>query len=502
MRSRAVREGSVGLLILLGIGSTVGIGAWLRGASLGARYALAVELTDAVGLDVGSPVKYRGVKVGRVNSMTPGVNGVVAHVDISSPSLVIPRNSTFAVTQSGFIGQVELSIQPKEAIAISNDSNLSPYSPNCDRTVILCDGDRLGGTVGANFDELIQSTTKLANLLSENELIDNANTALKTLSGTAKNVSLLTRSTNRTLKDVSAAAGEFTALSQETRQQIRQFGSVSDSVTQAVKQVSVVGGKLGTTANDISTAANQVSTLVQVNRGTLTSTLGNLKDASQDLKGVVNDLGPIVSRVEKGKLLDNLETLAENGAKASANLNKLTTTLNSPLTVLGLAQTLDSARVTFQNTQKITTDLEQVTGNPKFRQNLIRLINGLSKLVSSSQSLDQQLAALRQSPTNGPTSGLGNNATNAAGRPSAVLSDRQFPTAPERDRTMEIALSSSLLLSNSPLRLLPIHAEPVGLEVTDPKANGSDSFQSYFFSAQPPSFSHASLTESLRPTLP
>jgi phospholipid/cholesterol/gamma-HCH transport system substrate-binding protein len=98
MRSRVVREGSVGLLILLGLGFTVGIAAWLRGVSFGGNYSLAVELADAVGLNVGSPVKYRGVKVGRVNSLTPSINGVTAQVDISPPSLVIPRGSSVSVT--------------------------------------------------------------------------------------------------------------------------------------------------------------------------------------------------------------------------------------------------------------------------------------------------------------------------------------------------------------------------------------------------------------------
>jgi phospholipid/cholesterol/gamma-HCH transport system substrate-binding protein len=157
-----------------------------------------------------------------------------------------------------------------------------------------------------------------------------------------------------------------------------------------------VGTQFEDTAVDLSNAANQVTGLLQTNRGSLVSTLDNLQDASQDLKVAVKGLSPVISRIEKGKLLDNLEALAENGAKASASLKSLTSTVNNPVTLLGLAQTLDSARVTFQNTQKITTDLEQVTGNPKFRENLIRLINGLSKLVSSTETLDRQLTAARQ----------------------------------------------------------------------------------------------------------
>ncbi|WP_404789089.1 MlaD family protein [Altericista sp. CCNU0014] len=376
MQSRVVREGSVGLLLLLGLGIAIGIVAWLRGAHLGGQYSLEVEMSDAIGLDKGSPVKYRGVKVGRVRSLTPSVYGVTARIDIAPASFVIPRNSDVSVTQSGFIGQVELSIQPNAKFdKTATYPDLSPFKPKCEKSLILCDGDRLSSTTGANFDELIRSTTKLTNLLSDSKVIDNANTALKTLNTTALSVNLLSRNANKTLKDVSLVATGFTGLSRDARQQLQ---------------------KIGPTAGSVTKAADSLTGLVRDNRTTLIGTLGNLQDASKDLKVAVKGLSPILSRVENGKLLDNLETLAENGAKASANLKTLSTTLNNPVTLLGLAQTLDSARVTFQNTQKITTDLEQVTGDPKLRQNIIRLINGLSNLLSSTQSLDRQVATLHQ----------------------------------------------------------------------------------------------------------
>jgi phospholipid/cholesterol/gamma-HCH transport system substrate-binding protein len=376
MRSRVIREGSVGLLLLLGLGIAVGIIAWLRGTNLGGQYSLEIELADAIGLSKGSPVNYRGVKVGRVQSLIPSVYGVTAQVDIAPASFVIPRDSEISVTQSGFIGQVELSIQPRATFdKTATYPELSPFQPKCEKSLILCDGDRLSGTTGANFDELIRSTTKLTALLSDSKVINNANTALKSINTTALSVTQLSRNANKTLRDVSLATHGFTALSQDARQQIQQFGTAAGSVTKA---------------------ADNVTALVQDNRAPLMGTLSNLQDASKDLKVAVKGLSPILSRVENGKLLSNLETLAENGAKASANLKTLSTTLNNPVTLLGLAQTLDSARATFQNTQKITTDLEQVTGDPKLRQNIIKLINGLSKLLSSTQTLEQQVATLRQ----------------------------------------------------------------------------------------------------------
>ncbi len=395
MRTRFVREGAVGLLILTGFGIFAGLFAWLRGAAFGdSSYALAVELPDTLGLDVGSPVRFRGVKVGEITSLAAQTNGVLVQLDIRPATLLIPRNSRVEASQSGFIGQVALDFRPSlqtERVAIAD--SLTPFEPDCDRNLILCDGDRLGGEVAPSFDSLIRATTNIANQLGETDLQQ----TLANLSTASRSVTQLSRNARVTLKDVSTAATGLSQLSQETRQQLNSVDGITASVTQAANQVGELGPKFSRTADQLGLAATEITSLVQANRGTLVATLDNLSATSQDLKVIVNDLEPIIGRVEQGKLLENLETLAANGAQASERLNTLTTALNDPAALLGVAQTLDSARVTFQNTQKITTDLEQLTGNQEFRENLVRLINGLSKLLSSTQSLEQQLYAAKSS---------------------------------------------------------------------------------------------------------
>ena len=58
---------------------------------------------------------------------------------------------------------------------------------------------------------------------------------------------------------------------------------------------------------------------------------------------------------------------------------------------MSLQQTLDSARVTFDNAQKITSDLESLTGDPAFLNNVKDLVNGLGNLVSTTEQLEQQI---------------------------------------------------------------------------------------------------------------
>ncbi|MFN7526638.1 MAG: MCE family protein, partial [Dolichospermum sp.] len=111
---------------------------------------------------------------------------------------------------------------------------------------------------------------------------------------------------------------------------------------------------------------------------------------SNQLRQTVMSLSPTINRLTQGELLKNLETLSANAAEASANLKDASKTLNDPKNIVLLQQTLDAARVTFENTQKITSDLDELTGDPKFRQNLLQLVNGLSKLVSSSKDVQEQ----------------------------------------------------------------------------------------------------------------
>ncbi len=361
MRSRTVREGSVGLLILAGIGLFIGIALWLQGIQLGKRsFTIFIEFANAVGLQVGAPVRYRGVTVGKIVGIRAQPNKIEVEAEISPANTLIPKEVIAQVNQSGLISQSAIELTPLTQLPAAVKT--TPLAKDCNTGLILCNEARLSGEPGFSIDELGRATIRFANLYTDPKFFANVNGVVKNTSVAAAEIAALSR--------------EFTMLTKDARSELKNLSSSAQAITQ--------------TANQLSATAAQVNSLLSTNRATLVSTLDNINATSGDLRVSIGKLGNVLGKVEQGEFIQNLETLSTNAAQASINLRSASDALNSPANLLVLQQTLDSARATFQNAQKITADLDELTGDPKFRNNLKNLVNGLSGLVSSTQQLQQQ----------------------------------------------------------------------------------------------------------------
>ncbi|MBD1823504.1 MCE family protein [Cyanobacteria bacterium FACHB-DQ100] len=376
MRSRTVREGSVGLMILAGVGLFGGLVLWIKGLNpANQSFTVYADFAAINGVQTGSAVRYRGVNVGRIETIVPGPNGVEVRLEITRSDLAIPKDSDLSVNQTGLLGETVLDITPRRAIPETAVS-AGPRDRNCDRELILCQNSRIRGVIGISTDELIRATIRFADTYSNPQFTGNINTLTKNSSEAASEIARLSR--------------EVTGLVRTARTEVRTFSSTARSIAN--------------TADQATLTIAQINELITANRSTLVSTLDNLSATSTELRGSVARFSPLLNQVEGSNLLRNLETLSANAAQTSANLRDVSATLNNPTTVTMLQQTLDSARATFENTQKITSDLDELTGDPKLRDNLRRLINGLSGLVSSTQQLQQQaeIAQILAAPTAQP----------------------------------------------------------------------------------------------------
>jgi len=409
MRSRTFREGSVGLLFLAGLGVFGLILLWLNRVTTSQRsYKVIIEFANATGMQKGTVVRYRGVKVGSISKIQPGLNNVEVEVDIAQPELKIPRDVLVEANQSGLISESIIDITPKATLIQATDI-AKPTEKNCNPQIILCNGSRLPGQVGISVDELIRSSTALSVAYSNPKFYNTVNKTLETTSQAAANIAALSRELQVLSKNAQQQLRTFSTtansvqratdkLSTSTNQTVIQFGTTAKQFSTTATELGTTATEFGKTAKTISSTANQAKSLVTnldnlvtTNRSTLVGTLNNLSQASNQLRVTVSSLSPTVNRFTQGKLLENLETLSANAAIASTNLRDATKSFNDPNNRLLLQQTLDSARVTFENTQKITSDLDELTGDPAFRNNLRQLVNGLSTLVSSTEQMQQQV---------------------------------------------------------------------------------------------------------------
>lgn len=439
MRSRTVREGSVGFLILVGIGLFGGLVLWLRGVQLGNRsYKFAVEFASAQGMQIGTPIRYRGVAVGKITALKAGSNGVDVTLEIAPGTLVIPRDVTIEANKSGLIGESSIDITPNSILPESL-LTANPVSADCPPEII-CKNSRLKGQTGVTIDELIRSTVRLANFYTDPALFNNIKSLAENTASTAKGAAKLTQdlsnltqtakaeiktlnqsvrgdigSLNQSVKTEIASLnqslkGEASSLNQSLKVEasslnqslkgeisavaadVSKVAATADTSTKAVSAAAINSANSVTqAANQITLTANQVNSLVATNRASLVTTLNNINQSSQELRVAVSSLSPTINRINQGQLLNNLEFLSANAAQASGNLRDLSSQVNNPATLLLLQQTLDSARATFQNVQKITSDVDDLTGDPAFRNNIRRLFNGLGGLLGSTEQLRQQV---------------------------------------------------------------------------------------------------------------
>ncbi|MGF1518539.1 MAG: MlaD family protein [Nodosilinea sp.] len=361
MRARAIREGSVGLLILLAVGLFGGLVLWLRGLNPGSRsYRATFVFENTLGMQEGTNVRYRGVPVGRVLRIVPGSNAVDVAVEIGSTELRIPSDAAIVVNQSGLIGDTTIDIMPLRLLS-AQEVALDPAGPDCPPTII-CNGDRLAGTVGASYESLLLSAERLADTFADPEIIDDLKATLKNTTTLAASANLLT--------------AELTLLS---RQLQGDLGPLLTSANRAADNV-------GNAAAEFELAGGEINRLVVGNRTTIATTLDNISRSATNLQLITTTLNPAI---QDSQFLANLDRLSADAALATADIRAITGTFNNPANLVTLQQTLDSARNVFQSATKVLADMDELTGDPALRRSLRDLINGLSGLVSLTNQLEQ-----------------------------------------------------------------------------------------------------------------
>ncbi len=386
---RRIREGYLGLFSLVGLVAFGVLAFWLSGGEFGEKtYTIKVKFDSANGLREGAGVNFRGVLVGSVARVTPRPNLIEVILRVNE-KVKIPTGSVIEVNRSGLLGESSVAINPTEVVAKNSLDGLSPIGSTCDPQKIICDKSQVYGQSGSQllanlarltevfanpvFLERVNKTLKNITELSE-ELAKTSKTLDKNLNQISGEAIKTARSLNKTAQDASEVSQNLNAILLENR----------DSLQQTIGQTKQTVVALNTVIKE--NRANLYQSILSVQK---TST--NLNQLISEIQTTVKQASNTLRSPESARMLQNVNKIVANVAETSENLREASKTINDPKTILALQQTLQSARVTFENTQKITSDLDDLTGDPALRENIRRLITGLSSLVSSSDQLEQQV---------------------------------------------------------------------------------------------------------------
>ena len=356
--SPVLLQSSIGLLILTAI-IVLGLSTlWLKNIRFGSQaYRATILFSDAAGMLVGSRVDYRGVRIGRVVSVTPQPEGVAIEVEITPSDRLISSSLEVQARQSGLIGETSINIIPTKVV-LAEDVDYNPLDKNCDPKVIICNGSILEGQDALDVNALIRSMMRISDFFSEPEinqairsLATQSPEALKDISKFSNEAAVLLREINRdggvkdirrTLTAVDGTAQDLSVLSREatgTLRSVNQSGTIPE---------------MNRSLRSVGEAAQQIQTFLQINDQRLGSTLASLQGTSDQLHSSIQNLEPPLTQLltqvndqdtvgNLNQALGDLKAVADNANKLTGNLNQFADRLNDPQTILLLQQLLESA---------------------------------------------------------------------------------------------------------------------------------------------------------------
>lgn len=224
-------------LFYLHLPAAVGIGS----------YNITANFTAGGGLYENANVTYRGVTIGRVESVGLSDSGVVAHMRLNS-NTPVPENVTATVKSVSAVGEQYVDLVPPQKASSSMLRNGSDIG--VDRTAI---GQDIAGML-AEADKLVSSVgnSRLQDLLRE---------TFKAFNGSGPELSRLIQSSRLLIDEANANYGQTTQL-------IDQVGPFLDSQIRSGDDIRSLSDGLARLTGNVAGADSQLRTTLQTVPGT------------------------------------------------------------------------------------------------------------------------------------------------------------------------------------------------------------------------------------------
>ncbi len=318
---------AISLVVLAGL--ILGVG----GVSLWERYdQYTVRLRSTTGVDVGTPVRLGGLKVGKVLRLAIPPDDT-ARVEMTlgvRQGTLIPQGTWATVTTVGFLGDPFVQLSPE----VNTKERIPP-------------GSRIPSREAVQIAELLQRLQGIAG--STETLLAEATTLLKAdVRDLLRRVNELARTTQATVEHVDAF------VSPENRKQVEKILAEVDRMIQdSSRSVRAVLENLTAASRRMDTTLGAVETLVGENRD-------DLREAVRLLRADLDKAGGLITTVEQ-----TLHTADETLHTADQTFHTADQTLaHVDRVVVGNSDSLDEAMA---NLRRSTQNLREFTQSLKER---------------------------------------------------------------------------------------------------------------------------------------
>ena len=190
---RSYRDAIVGFSLIGGVVLFSGLTFWLKGLKVSREtWNITANFTDATGLSNGTPVTFRGIQIGSVQTITFTPQDVTAKIRINRNDLVLFKPITAKIETNSLLGgdaQISLNTQGEPI----DNLRMLPTGKGCVQELILCEGDSIKGNDLSNMSKLAGDLNKFINDADKQEIIEKMVSSIEQFDSTQENLDELIR---------------------------------------------------------------------------------------------------------------------------------------------------------------------------------------------------------------------------------------------------------------------------------------------------------------------
>lgn len=242
------------------------------------------RLNDATGIREGTPIMYKGIKVGEVQDVTMKNNEIISKV-IVYHEFEIPDNVRFNVKQSGFVGQkyvefeADPTIQSKSPLQNNYEYDGRQNSANMDAVMAKLND------VAAEMTTLLKSFNEVITTDESKNALQDSISNLKDITESVKNI---VATNDKNIQEVIDNAKNMTDMIE------RIIAKNENQLNSSISNIAEI-------SETLKAFTASVDKLVANNQGNIDDSLKNLKEITDKVNTTMDEIETITKDINKGK---------------------------------------------------------------------------------------------------------------------------------------------------------------------------------------------------------